>query len=66
MAMRQFGMQTLAFPAPAPEPRHVGLDPGLINADEARDVDARQILLPPVPAARDVRPQLLGWQNTFF
>lgn len=66
VAMRQFGGKALTLPAPAPEPGHVGLDPGLIDADEARDVDARQILLPPVPSARDVRPQLLCWQNAFF
>ena len=35
VAVRRTRPQTLAFWSPAPDGRHVGLDPGLIDKDEA-------------------------------
>jgi hypothetical protein len=51
---------------PAPQRRHVGLGPGLVDEDQAGWIDPRLILLPTGSMARDVRPVLFAGQNAFF
>jgi hypothetical protein len=34
MPVRQLALERQAALAPAPQPRHVGLDPGLVDEDE--------------------------------
>jgi hypothetical protein len=66
MPMRQLGFERQTASAPATQPRHVGLDPGLVDEDQARRVNPALILLPPVPPSGNVRPVLFAWQNGFF
>lgn len=65
-AVRNFGDEPLAARATAMGPRHVGLDPGLVDEDQ---LVGRQLRLPFAmrPAGlRDVRPVLLGGVQRFF
>jgi len=52
--------------APAAQRRHIGLDPGLINADQAPGVKLVLIGLPACALERDVAAGLLGRQYRFF
>ena len=53
------GPQALAFWSPAPDGRHVGLDPGLINEDEAFRIEMLLQCLPSPSPAGDVDTGLL-------
>ena len=66
MPMWELGLERKAAFAPAAKPRHVGLDPGLINEDQTRGINTALILLPPISPSGDVRTVLLAWQNGFF
>jgi hypothetical protein len=66
MPMWQLGLEWQTAFAPASEPRHVGLDPCLVDEDQTRRINPALILLPPVSPPGDIRPVLLAWQNGFF
>lgn len=66
VAIRNPGLQSLAARRPAPDRRHVGLRPGLVDEDQPSRIDAALILLPLSPPARDIRAALLAWQNGFL
>jgi len=57
---RRLGQEPLALAAATMEARHVGLGPGLVDEDQTFGVDPPLIFLPAYPAARDIRPILLG------
>ena len=58
--------QTPASGTPASERSHVGLDPGLVDEDEARWIGLRLMRLPAGSLAGDVRSVLLGREHGFF
>ena len=64
--VRNLGKQAFAFPAPPAQARHVGLDPGLVDEDQALRVDLALMLLPVPAPVRDVRPVLLAGMHGFF
>ena len=66
VAMRGLGLQALPARSPAPQRRHVGLDPGLVEKDQPARIDLRLMLLPASPSTRDVRPVLLTRPQRFF
>jgi hypothetical protein len=66
MPVRDLGGESPSARAPAPQRRHVGLGPGLVDEDEARGIDQALQLPPSRPVARHVRPVLLGRQDAFF
>lgn len=66
MIERGIASHPLPAPAPAMSAHHVGLDPGLVDEDEALNRDPALIALPTHPSARDVVPGLLGGQQRFF
>ena len=66
VAVRHRGLQALTPRRPAPERRHVGLGPGLVDEDQAGGVDLALVPLPLCPAVRDVRPFLLGRDQRLF
>ena len=66
VALRSEAAQALAFRPPAPQRRHVGLDPGLVDEDQLARVETG---LPGAPASttqRDVSPGLLEGEQRFF
>lgn len=66
MTMRREGGKALALRSPAAQWRHVGLDPGFVDEDEAARIDPGLMRLPTLTLAGDIRPGLLGWQHGFF
>jgi hypothetical protein len=66
MAERRRGFETLPTRPPAAERRHVGLDPGLIDKDQARSLDPALMGFPACPFTGDVGTILLGWLDRFF
>lgn len=66
MAVRHLGREPLPSRRPASEGRHVGLDPCLVDEDEAPGVDPVLMCLPALAQPRNVRPILLGWDDRFF
>jgi hypothetical protein len=66
MPIRDQRSQSLAARSPAPEWRHVGLDPGLVDEDQALAIDPALVSLPARSLARDVRPGLLRRNDGFF
>ncbi len=66
VAIRCVGYKPLAALAPATQRRHVGLDPGLVDEDQACWINAGLIAGPLRASARQLRPELLGRQNGFF
>jgi hypothetical protein len=66
VAMWNFGFEPLPPQGPAPQRRHIGLGPGLVDEDQPRWIDSRLILLPTGSMACDVRPVLFAGQNAFF
>jgi len=66
VTMRDLGLQSLAARRPAPDRRHVGLGPGLVDEDQPSRVEAALIFLPLRPPASDVRTALLAGQYGFF
>lgn len=65
-AERGAGDELCSSRRPAPDRRHVGLRPGLIDEDEASGIKPTLILLPLGSPARDLRPQLLDGEQRFF
>lgn len=65
-AERRSGDQLLAARCPAPDRRHVGLRPGLIDEDQTPGIKPALIFLPLSPPARDLRSQLLDGEQRFF
>lgn len=66
MAVRHLGAKPLPSRRPTSERRHVGLDPCLVDENEAPGADPALMRLPALALARDVRPILLGWDDRFF
>ncbi len=65
-AVRHLGLEPQAAWRPAPQRRHVGLSPGLVDEDQARGIDPAPILRPLRPPAGDVRTILLAGERGFF
>ena len=66
MAVRSEAAEASALWPPAPDRRHIRLDPGLVDEDEAVRIDAPQPS-PPAPAfARNIGPRLLKGEHRFF
>jgi len=65
-ALRRLAVQRLAALSPAMAPGHVGLGPGLVDEDQTAGIDTVLVLLPPGPAAGDVRSILLAGEHGFF
>ena len=65
-AVRRSADQALAATAPAPERRHIGFDPGLVNEHQAARVYPGLPRLPSHAAASDVGPLLLTGVCGFF
>ena len=59
-------MQPAAARCPAPQRRHVGLGPGLVDEHQAGRIDAVLILDPLRPPARDVGAIPLAGDHAFF
>jgi hypothetical protein len=66
VAERRRPWQALSARRPAPQRRHVGLGPGLVDEDQAGWVDARSVFQPLRPAADDIRPALLAGNQRLF
>lgn len=66
VAIRNLGVETLASRRPTTQRRHVGLYPGLVNKDKPAGSDPSLMGLPALAFPGDVRPILLGRQNSFF
>jgi hypothetical protein len=66
MAVRHARIKTLPAQAPAAQRRHVSLDPGFINEDQAPGVNLVLMGLPACALERDVATGLLGRQYGFF
>src|SRR5690606_31911701 len=60
------GLQSAATGCPAPDRRHVGLGPGLIDRVPPSWIEAALVFLPQRPPARDFRTALLAWHNGFL
>ena len=58
--------QSLALGAPAPDRGHVGLDPGLVDENQAAGIETLRQPPPALPSPRDVRPMLLARVSGFF
>ena len=66
MAVRQLGLQRLAPVIPAAQARHVGLDPGFVDEDQAAGRNPGLVFAPPETPPGYVKPVLLGGVNGFF
>ena len=66
MAMRNLGDQPLAKRRPSPERLHVGLDPSLVDEDQAFGIDLVLPLSPLSPSARDVGAVAFAGHDGFF
>ena len=66
VAMRHLGLDALSDRRPAPERRHVGLGPGLVDEHQAGGVDAALIQDPLRPPTRDIGTILLGRDQRLF
>src|ERR1700692_651235 len=66
MAEGRRGFETLPTRPPAAQRRHVGLDPGLIDKDQARSVNPALMGLPAYLFTGDIGALLLGWPDRFF
>jgi len=65
-AERSASEQLVTSRCPAPDRRHVGLGPGLVDEDEASGIKPTLILLPLLPPAGDLRTQLFDGEQRFF
>jgi hypothetical protein len=54
------------FGSPTPERRHIRLDPGLVDEDEAVRIDTLQPGPPASTLARNISPRLLKGESRFF
>ncbi len=66
VTMRRMGNQPFSARAPAAQRRHIRLDPGFIDEDQPRRVNACLVTEPLLTPALELWPQLLGGQNRFF
>ena len=66
VAMRHLGFEPLAARRPAPQRRHVGLRPGLVDEHQAAGVDPVLIRRPLRAAAGDIGTVLLGGDQRLF
>ena len=66
MAVRHARIKTLPAQAPAAQRRHVRLDPGFIDEDQAPGVNLILVGLPACALERDVATGLFGRQYGFF
>jgi hypothetical protein len=60
------GDKPLAPKGPAMGSGHVCLGPGLVDEHQPAGIKPPLILLPLLPPARDLRPQLLDGEQSFF
>ncbi len=66
MAVRRKTSHPFALRSPPAQRGHAGLDPGLIDEDQALGIEARLPRLPAAAPARDVRTGLLKGEQRFF
>jgi hypothetical protein len=66
MAMGRIGLQPSSPRPLAPQGRHVGLHPGLVDEHKLRGRDPALMGLPPRPLSRHVRTRLFLSQQRFF
>ena len=66
MAVRSEAAQAFSLWAPAAQRRHVGLDPGFVDEDEALRIDAALPGAPSPTPAGDVFTSLLKREQSFF
>ena len=66
VTVRGLADQTLATPRPAPQRRHVGLDPGLVDEHQTMRVDGSLARPPSATATGDIGPVLLTGVCGFF
>ena len=66
VAMRDVGMNAASARPPAPERRHVGLDPRLVDEQQAPAVDAGLMGPPTDPLTGDVGARPLAGAHGFF
>ena len=65
-AVRHFGLDPLATRRPAPQRRHVGFCPGLVDEHQAGGIDPLSILGPLCPPTGDIGTILLGGNQRLF
>lgn len=65
-AVWRLARQALAARGPSAQGRHVGLGPGLVDEDQAREVDTVLVGRPLQAAARYVRPVALAGDQRLF
>ncbi len=66
LAVRHLGREPLAARRPAPERRHIGLGPGLVDEDQTLRRDGWAVFLPLRPPAPDVRAVTFTGDGGFF
>jgi hypothetical protein len=66
MAVRGEAAEASALWPPAPDRRHIGLDPSFVDEDEAARIDAPQPSPPALAFARNIDPRLLKGEDRFF
>jgi len=66
VAVRCEAAQAAPFGAPAPQRRHVGLDPGLVDENEPPRIKPGLPGSPTLAPTRDVRASLLKGEQCFF
>ena len=66
MAMRDLADASRGAAGAAIEARHLGVQPGLVDEDEAVDVDKALKAAPMAAQGGDVRPLLFGRAQAFF
>ena len=65
-ALRNAGWEPSAAGGPAPERRHIGLGPSLIDEHQPGGIDPRLIFAPLLTSARDVGSLALSGDDAFF
>jgi hypothetical protein len=65
-AVRHFGFDALAARRPAPQRRHIGFSPGLIDEHQPSGIDPIPILGPLRPPTGDIGTILLGGNQRLF
>ena len=66
VTMRRKRLQTSALRTPAPDGRHVGFDPGLVDEDQPFRIEMVLQGLPPLSPASDVGAGLFKGEQRFF
>ena len=65
-AVRHLGFEALTARRPAPQRRHIGLGPGLVDEHQPSGIDPIPILGPLRPPAGDIGTILLGGNQRLF